>query len=281
MKIRVLILLVFVIACSACKNPNTPDVPDVPNDSIESPSGDTLLSEVTYVINDVSFKMVFVEGGTFMMGAMDKDEEAKENEKPTHSVSLNNFYIGETEVTQSLWMSVMGENPSNFPGTNKPVESISWEECKDFINTLNNLLSKDLNGMLFRLPTEAEWEFAARGGNKSKGYFYSGSNIVGEVAWYVDNSDQQTHIVKQKAPNELGLYDMSGNVWEWCSDWYDAEYYSSSPSNNPKGPSSGTYRVIRGGSWGHYDRFCRFSYRGRESAENKGIRLGFRLILSE
>ena len=169
----------------------------------------------TFTANGVSFTMKFVEGGTFQMGATsEQGSDATSAESPVHSVTLSGYWMGETEVTQELWQAVMGSNPSYFSGTNLPVEYVSWNDIvNDFLPKLNNMTGKN-----FRLPTEAEWEYAARGG-KSGGYKYAGSDDVGSVAWYYDNSSSKTHTVKTKSPNELGLYDMSGNVWEWCQDW--------------------------------------------------------------
>lgn len=203
------------------------------------------------VLQQLVDNMVKVEGGTFRMGSTKYDDE-----KPIHTVRLSDFCIGKYEVTQEEWEAVMGNNPSHFKGENKPVECVSWKDCQEFIKKLN-----DLTGLQFRLPTEAEWEYAARGGNRSKGYKYSGSNNIGNVAWYWDNSNKETHAVGTKQPNELGIYDMSGNVWEWCSDWYSSSYYSSSPADNPTGPSTGSYRVIRGGGWYYYAEYCRVSSR--------------------
>jgi len=182
--------------------------------------------------------------------------------------------MGETEVTQALWKAVMGSNPSNWKGDNLPVESVSWNDCQEFIRKLNQLTGRN-----FRLPTEAEWEFAARGGNQSYGYKYAGSNSIGSVAWYTDNSGSKTHAVKGKSPNELGLYDMSGNVYEWCSDWKGS--YGSGSQTNPKGPSSGSSRVFRGGSWYNLARYCRVSYRRDLGPGSRGINLGFRLCLPQ
>ena len=217
----------------------------------------------TFTVNGVTFKMVAVEGGVFTMGATaEQGSDARDNEKPAHQVTLSSYSIGETEVTQSLWQAVMGSNPSYFTGDqNRPVEKVSWNDCQIFITKLN-----EMTGKQFRLPSEAEWEYAARGGNKSKGYKYSGSNTIGEVAWYYDNScamgssspDYGTHAVATKSSNELGLYDMSGNVWEWCQDWWGR--YSSESQTNPTGPASGSSRVVRGGSWGDAGG-CRVSYR--------------------
>jgi len=227
--------------------------------------------EETFTVNGVSFTIKFVEGGTFQMGATsEQGSDAYDSEKPFHSVTLSNYYMGETEVTQALWKAVMGSNPSYFKGDNLPVEQVSWNDCQEFIRKLNQKTGKQ-----FRLPTEAEWEYAARGGKKSKGYKYAGSNNIGSVARYTDNSDSKTHLVKGKSPNELGLYDMSGNVWEWCQDWYGS--YSSGSQTNPKGPSSGSYRVLRGGSWYDRARNCRVSLRNDIDPDLRSTALGFRL----
>ncbi len=224
----------------------------------------------SYTINGVTFNMVSVKGGTFQMGATSEQQSPDSDEKPVHSVTLSDYYIGETEVTQALWTAVMGSNPSNFKGDNLPVERVSWDDCQTFIRKLNQL-----TGATFRLPTEAEWEYAARGGNKSRGYQYSGSNNLSDVAWYTSNSGDKTHAVKTKQPNELGLYDMSGNVWEWCQDWYGD--YTSRAQMNPTGPSSGSYRVSRGGGWYGDAGYCRVSNRYCNTPGNRGDNLGFRL----
>ena len=212
--------------------------------------------------------MIRVAGGTFQMGSDDGDSD----EKPVHSVTLSSYSIGETEVTQALWTAVMGNNPSDFKGNNLPVEMVSWNDCQTFIRKLN-----DLTGENFRLPTEAEWEFAARGGNRSRGYKYAGSDNPAEVAWYFGNSGRRTHAVKTKSPNELGLYDMSGNVYEWCSDWKGS--YSSSSATNPKGPSSGSNRVNRGGSWINDAEFCRVANHNDFTPSYSSDFLGLRLVL--
>ena len=228
----------------------------------------------TFTVNGVTFKMVAVEGGTFTMGATaEQGSDAYDSEKPAHQVTLSSYCIGETEVTQALWQTVMGTNPSYFAGDlNRPVEQVSWNDCQTFINKLN-----ELTGKTFRLPTEAEWEYAARGGKRSQGYKYAGSNDINEVAWYWDNSSDGTKPVATKAPNELGLYDMSGNVWEWVQDWYGS--YSSESQSNPTGPASGSYRVRRGGSWGSGAGYCRVSLRGRDYPSSTDDRLGMRLAL--
>ena len=226
-----------------------------------------------FTVNGVSFEMVRVEGGTFRMGATsEQEDEADSIEKPVHSVTLSSYYIGKTEVTQALWQAVMGSNPSNFKGADLPVEFVTWDECQEFIQKLNSL-----TGSNFRLPTEAEWEFACRGGNNSRGYKYSGSNKLGSVAWYNGNSGGKTHPVATKAPNELGIYDMCGNVWEWCSDRY-ADYTSYSQTD-PTGSLSGVYRVFRGGSWYYNARYCRSSYRNYGGSCFHGEYLGLRLAL--
>ena len=229
----------------------------------------------TFTVNGVSFTMVEVEGGTFTMGATaEQGFAAKKDEKPAHQVTLSTFSIGKTEVTQELWQAVMGSNPSYIIGNmNRPVECVSWEDCQTFITKLN-----ELTGKTFRLPTEAEWEFAARGGNMSEGYRYAGSSIIDDVAWYSNNSGSVTRPVGTKDMNELGLYDMSGNVFEWCQDWYGE--YSDEAQTNPTGPEMGyPYRVIRGGSWVNAASSCRVSCRGAE-VEFGGIRyVGLRLAL--
>ncbi len=230
---------------------------------------------LSFTVNGVTFEMVYVEGGTFTMGATaEQGEDAFDNEKPAHKVTLDDYAIGKFEVTQALWTAVMGNNPSRFKGDNRPTECVSWDDCQTFVKKLNGLTGKK-----FRLPTEAEWEYAARGGKKSKGYKYSGSNNIDEVAWYYSNSGSQTHPVGTKKPNELGIYDMNGNVLEWCNDWYGD--YSPTAANNPVGPSSGSYRVRRGGGWGDYAWYCRVSIRYWNYPGNRGIGIGFRLVLPQ
>ena len=228
----------------------------------------------TIRVGEVEFEMVYVQGGTFRMGATaEQGEDAWDRENPVHSVNLSDFHIGKHEVTQGLWREVMGENPSdNKAGDNYPVENVSWEDCQRFLERLNNR-----TGLNFRLPTEAEWEYAARGGIKSEGYKYAGSDDLDEVGWYKDNSGDYTHPVGQKQANELGLHDMSGNVWEWCQDWYGA--YSGSSQRNPKGPVSGSRRVLRGGCFWYRAWCCRVSYR-YDSALGGRDYLGLRLVLA-
>ena len=234
-------------------------------------------------IGGVSFDMIWVEGGTFCMGAtLEQGDDAYGDEEPVHSVTLSGYYIGKTEVTQALWESVMCSNPSTIQDNDLPVENVSWDDCQEFIRKLNSL-----TGQNFRLPTEAEWEFACRGGNNSRGYKYSGGNDIDNVAWNTDNSGRKTwlrgisgrrvHHVATKLPNELGIYDMSGNVFEWCSDWYGD--YSIHAQTNPKGSDDGVYRVLRGGSWGINARSCRSSYRSGGSPSFRSSYLGLRLAL--
>lgn len=216
---------------------------------------------------DVGGDFIFVKGGTFQMGSNEESDE-----KPIHSVTVDDFYIGKYEVTQKEWKEIMGSNPSYFKGDNLPVEQVSWDDIQEFLRKLNAK-----TGGNYRLPTEAEWEYAARGGASSRGYKYAGSNDIDEVAWYSSNSGSKTHQVGTKQPNELGIYDMSGNVWEWCSDWYDSSYYSSSPSRNPKGPSSERYRVLRGGSWSSLQSYTRVAVRLSNSPGYRGSNYGFRV----
>ena len=225
---------------------------------------------LTITVNGVSFVMMPVEGGTFTMGATSEQTGATSDESPTHNVTLSDYYIGETEVTQELWSAVMGSNHSYFTGNiQHPVENLWWDDCQTFISRLN-----ELTGATFRLPTEAQWEYAARGGNQSKGYTYSGSNTIDEVAWYRDNSDI-TNPVKTKAPNELGIYDMSGNLVEWCSDWYD--FYSSAAQTDPTGSATGSDRVTRGGCLSNSAAHCRVANRSYYAPANSDGGLGLRL----
>ena len=236
---------------------------------------DQYQDELVFAVNNVAFKMKLVKGGTFTMGATSEQGiDANDDEKPVHSVTLDSYYIGVTEVTQALWKAVMDSNPSCFIGDNLPVEEVSWDDCQVFVQKLNQL-----TGQTFFLPTEAQWEFAARGGNLSREYKYSGSNDLDSVAWYYYNSNRQTHPVAQKLANELGLYDMSGNVREWCRDWKGG--YSSLSQCNPEGPPSSPFRlhVLRGGSWLNLARRCRVSDRGCNTSSYHDSALGLRLAL--
>ena len=227
------------------------------------------------VRNGITIEMVKVEAGTFMMGATSEMQNPYDDEKPVHQVALtNDYYMSKYEVTQALWQAVTGKNPSKFKGDNLPVERVSWNDCQVFIRNLNNM-----TGRKFRLPTEAEWEYAARGGKKSRGYQYSGSSNISDVAWFDDINRNKKHPVGTKQANELGLYDMSGNVWEWCQDRYGS--YSSSFQKNPTGAIMGEYRVFRGGRWGANERIGRTSCRSYCTPDFSYFNLGLRLALSE
>ena len=233
----------------------------------------------TFTVGDVSFKMVKVRGGEFTMGYSDKDYSfgrfaIPENEKNFHQVTLSDYAIGETEVTVGLWNAVMGYVPylNDINEPLKPVGNISWFDCQKFILKLNAL-----TGRTFRLPTEAEWEYAARGGSKSRGYGFSGTNDMNSSMWYVDNADMKSKNVKTRKANELGLYDMSGNVWEWCFD--RAADYQKTPQTDPCGPSEGTSRILRGGSCASRWDACRITNRSYMLAKNIKGTFGFRLAL--
>jgi len=217
--------------------------------------------------------MILVDSGTYKMGSTN----GLKNEKPVHTVTLKSFYIGQYEVTQALWQKVMGDKPSHFSGCSDcPVEEVTPEQIQQFITRLNQLTGKH-----YRLPTEAEWEYAALGGNKSKGYKYSGGDDLGEVAWCEDNSEKRTHPVGQKKPNELGLYDMSGNVWELCADWFNKNYYAISPVNNPLNYKKAVHRVVRGGSWRSPAERCYSKARNRNINDHHKQNGGFRLALDK
>lgn len=230
-------------------------------------------SEKERILQNLINNMVLVEGGTFTMGATpEQGSDAYPNEKPAHQVTLSSFSIGKYEVTQKEWQAVMGSNPSYFKGFNRPVEQVSWDDCQEFLSKLNELTDKR-----FRLPTEAEWEYAARGGSRSLSYKYAGSDNLSSVAWYDSNSGNETHSVGQKSANELGLYDMSGNVWEWCQDWYGN--YRSNSQTNPSGANTGSCRIYRGGGWRSIMGLCRSLYRYNVAPSGRDNDLGLRLAL--
>jgi formylglycine-generating enzyme required for sulfatase activity len=234
----------------------------------------TVANAAHNISSDYGIEMVYVQGGTFTMGCIaERDRDCNKEERPAHSVTVSDFYIGKYEITQTQWKSVMGNNPSVFIGSNLPVEQVSWNDIQEFIRKLNAK-----TGKTYRLPTEAEWEYAARGGNASIGYKYSGSYLVDEVGWHTNNSDNKTHPVGTKSPNELGIYDMSGNVWEWCNDLYGS--YNNHAQTNPTGALLSPYRVIRGGGWYHGYFYCRVSRRGFVFPDFRYDILGFRLVLS-
>jgi formylglycine-generating enzyme required for sulfatase activity len=293
-------LLVFN-ACSKQKDDesSTTTTSNSSSSSSSSSSDSTTTSKVdssaisnqTFTANGVSFTMIGVQGGTYFMGAQNTsstgtnyDVNAHSQESPVHKVTLSSYSIGQTEVTQALWYAVMGYKPttgnmqwsSSFGlGDNYPAYYLSYANIQSFITKLNKL-----TGKTFRMPTEAEWEYAARGGKQSKKYIYPGSNTVGDVAWDEDNSTAKSHPIKTKAANELGIYDMGGNMAEWCSDWYSSTYYTSKAQTNPTGPTTGTIRVLRGGDWTDEAIDCRVSYRGvYYVGDGSGYNTGLRLVL--
>ena len=245
----------------------------VPKESESNNVSEPKYESKMYTVCGVSFTMIWVKGGTFTMGATSEQEpDAETNEKPAHQVTLSSFYIGENEVTQALWSAVIGSNPSKFKGSNYPVEMVSWDDCQEFVHKLNAL-----TGESFMLPTEAQWEYAARGGVCNHNFKFSGSYNLSDVAWCYLNSNNSTHSVATRLPNELGIYDMSGNVWEWCQDRYGT--YSSSSQLNPTGPSVGTNRIHRGGSWRYDPGICRVSDRGDCRPSDRYYNVGLRLAL--
>jgi formylglycine-generating enzyme required for sulfatase activity len=274
MALCISVTTVWAQASISGKREKTQTKTEIKTNKQNSPSTTASNDNRTFTFKGVSFKMIKVQGGTFTMGCTDEQGgECFDDERPAQSVTLSDYWMCETEVTQGLWKAVMDSNPSAFQGDIHPVEQVSWDDCQAFIRNLNQL-----TGQNFRLPTEAEWEYAARGGNKSRGYEYAGSNDVNSVAWDEGNSAYETHPVKTKQPNELGLYDMSGNVWEWCQDWYGG--YSGDSQTNPQGPSTGSYRVYRGGSWNFDHGYCRVLTRNYFTPDFRNSTLGFRLVLS-
>jgi formylglycine-generating enzyme required for sulfatase activity len=253
----------------------TPSVQSQLTTRSAQPNSQTVNSTPKVILCSIVGEMVFVQGGTFKMGGTpEQGSNCYDQEKPVHDVTVSDFYIGKYLVTQRLWKQVMGYNPSNFPkDVARPVERVNWYDVQQFIIKLNQQTDK-----VYRLPTEAEWEYAARGGNKSRGYKYAGSNNIDDVAWYDKNSNRETYPIGTKHPNELGIYDMSGNVREWVSDWYGA--YSANAETNPQGPSSGSDCMNRGGSWSDGAEVCRVSFRGRgRDLDRRDNSIGFRLAL--
>ena len=234
---------------------------------------------------DINMKMIWVEGGDFLMGCTSEQSDCDNDETNVRRTKVDGFYIGMLEVTQSQWEAVMGTSvyqqrnkantswPMRGVGPDYPMYYVSWEEAMEFCRLLSNK-----TGKTYTLPTEAQWEYAARGGNKADGTKYAGSNMVDVVAWYSGNSNSSTHPCGTKRANALGIYDMSGNVWEWCSDWYSSSY-TSYDTNNPTGPSSGASRVYRGGSWSSDARRCRVANRGGDTPGSRYYFLGFRVVL--
>lgn len=233
------------------------------------------------------FSMIFIEGGHFDMGSTEEDTEALKQESPQHKILVSSFYLGQYPVTQALWKAVMnGENHSYFYGDERPVERISWDNVQVFLQKLNGLTKTTRpEGLFYDLPTEAEWEYAARGGlYHADGYRYAGSDRLKEVGWFIENSDSETKPVGLKYPNQLGLYDMSGNVFEWCADRYGgSEYYKNCTKQgivrDPMGPEKGSFRVFRGGGWSDSSRNCRAAYRYFDKPDLRANHVGFRLAL--
>jgi formylglycine-generating enzyme required for sulfatase activity len=240
-------------------------------------TGNAHAAEKTYT-NSIGMEFVLIPAGSFSMGA-DKnfDPAGDDDETPQHRVTISKpFYLGKYEVTQGQWTAVMGSNPSEFKGRSNPVEQVSWDDVQVFIQRLNRQEGHNR----YRLPTEAEWEYAARAGTSSAYSFGDGADSLGRYAWYGNNSGVETHPVGQKQPNAWGLYDMHGNVWEWVQDWYGERYYSNASGTDPKGPSSGSIRVLRGGSWFDDAEYCRSAFRGSFTPDDRGNDIGFRLALS-
>ena len=228
-------------------------------------------AQSSYVESVIDMRMVWVDGGTFMMGAAVEQNDAHYNEKPAHQVAVDGYWIAATEVTQAQWKAVMGSNPSTFKGEDNPVDNVSWRDAQTFCEKLSRM-----TGKRYALPTEAQWEYAARGGNKSKGTKYSGSSKADMVAWHDGNSDNTSHPVAQKRPNELGLYDMSGNLYEWCCDRYAP--YTSAPQTNPTGAASGDYYTLRGGSWHYAEQTCRITDRINDLPQCVNDYYGLRIV---
>lgn len=260
MKRLILSILVVIMVCCSIGCAEKASMTTYNQQSNTKVINDDAPQELIITVGDVSFTMKKVVGGTFLMGAT--PEQGRDEKNPPHNVKVDSYYIGETEVTQALWIAVIGYNPSRWKGNDLPVEEVSWFDCQPFIRKLNQMTGKN-----FRLPTEAEWEYAARGGRESLGYRYAGSNYIETIAWYHNNSGIKTHPVKGKLPNELGLYDMSGNVYEWCQDKYDAgPGYVGEPE-----------RILRGGSWQNAENGCLVSKRAHSLPGYGNI--GFRLAL--
>ena len=275
----VFLLAIFLVSTSAVWAKTCPvDGEEFPDEFAFCPkhgkklvdSGGGESATETDPVTGMSF--VWVEGGCFEMGSV----RGKDDEKPVHKVCVDGFWMGKFEVTQGEWEKVMGTNPSTFKGSDRPVDHVSWNDAQEFIARLNQN-----TGKRYGLPTEAQWEFAARGGVKSNGFEYAGSNVVNEVAWYKANSGGATIPVGRKLPNELGLYDMSGNVWEWCQDWASNNYYRWSPSENPSGPESGSFRVFRSGAYNSPPDYVSASHRYWGEPDWRQSNNGFRLVRAE
>ena len=228
--------------------------------------------------NGVKLDLVLIPAGEFLMGSPDADVAASRDEKPQHRVRITNpFYLGKYLVTQQQWEAVMGGNPSRFKGPRNPVEQVSWDDCQVFLEKLNAKAGKEPGK--FALPTEAQWEYACRAGSGGRYCFGDDESRLGDYAWHSMNAGDRTHPVGEKKPNAWGLYDMHGNVWEWCADWYDGRYYTTLPSDDPTGPTGGSYRVCRGGCWYYPSWHCRSAYRFTSEPGVKDDALGLRVCL--
>ncbi|MEA1936213.1 MAG: formylglycine-generating enzyme family protein [Thermodesulfobacteriota bacterium] len=270
--LRIFTVIIFVILLFTA----TPVLSYVSDDLDFAPMGEGAApggySGKTYTVPSINYKMVYLKPGTFMMGSP-SSESKRDSDERQHKVTLTKgFYMGTTEVTQKQWRTIMGNNPSNFKGDNRPVESVSWNDAKEFIRKLKQREGTDT----YRLPTEAEWEYACRAGSKSRFCFGDSDSGLGGYAWYRSNSSSKTHPVAGKKPNAWGLYDMHGNVWEWCEDWYGK--YPSSHVTDPKEHSSGSYRVLRGGSWLSYARSIRSANHSRNNPDLRFNNFGFRVV---
>jgi formylglycine-generating enzyme required for sulfatase activity len=268
--ITIIIIFLSPLNCVLFAQAESADEPNTP-------------SKKNWIVPDLGIKCTYIESGTFQMGSA---ESGPNDEKPVHEVKISRgFWMGTCEITQAQWLALMGTDPSKYKGNELPVEMVSWHEVVEFCRKLTDRERKKgklPDGYVYRLPTEAEWEYAARGGIKSQGFKYPGSNDPEEVAWHHSGSMDQTHPVGTKLPNELGLYDMAGNVWEWCLDWYAPDYYTKAPKTDPINNNHGdkTYRVCRGGSWGLYPTHCRSVNRGGGTPTGRFYSYGFRVVLA-
>jgi formylglycine-generating enzyme required for sulfatase activity len=228
--------------------------------------------------NGVKLEMVLIPAGKFLMGSLDSDKNVEDNARPQHWVRITKpFYLGKYLVTQEQWEAVMGSNPSDFKGPKNPVETVSWDDCQEFLKKLN--AKSGFGEGKFQFPSEAQWEYACRAGSKTRYYFGDGEFWLGDYAWYAAKPDYESHPVGEKKPNAWGLYDMHGNVWEWCADWYDYGYYARSLADDPTGPAKGSRRVGRGGGWGKPGGYCTSSHRGDFPPGDRRRDLGLRVSL--
>lgn len=270
-KLTVAAMAVLALTFVGCKGQGEPEDEGTGVETVAPELPDTM----TLQVGDAEFALSKVEPGTFTIGPVAGDPNTTDDEKPAHKVQLTDrFYIAQTEVTQELYTAVMGKNPSHFKGANLPVEQVSYSDALEFCKRLS-----EKTGRTFTLPTEAQWEYAARGGQKAPETpeLYAGSNNIGDVTWYEGNSGGKTHPVASKAPNAIGLYDMTGNVFEWCLDWYGS--YKGTDVADPQGPDNGKERVLRGGSWRGDPKNCRVSYRFNYGPDHNRFNLGFRVVM--